>query len=211
MAGIGNSILFAQGMRLQPSTSQDILQMRQASTDIARINYTGDPETNVAANPGSLCHDPVSGNVYVKDSGTGNTGWIQIPLPTSGTFTPVITGDIGSPTVTYGSQIGRYYRIGNLVQFNITVSYTAMSGGSGNGVIGTLPFVAENIPDQVTSILGNSLEETIQQSTVTWFLAANQATMTGVIAGSPLDITYLEGALGLAPEVFLYASGIYRV
>jgi len=77
-AGIQNKINFSQGEKLKPSTAEDILGMQESSTDVSKINYTGDPEGSVSANPSSLCHDPVSGNIYLKESGTGNTGWIQL-------------------------------------------------------------------------------------------------------------------------------------
>lgn len=78
MAGFDNEVLFCLGERLLPSNAQEILLMQQQSTDVARINYTGNPNGNVAANPSSLCHDPVSGNVYFKQTGTGNTGWVIV-------------------------------------------------------------------------------------------------------------------------------------
>jgi len=75
MAGIQNEIIFSQGERLLTSTPEDILEMQNLVTDISRINYSGNPEGNVAANPSSLCHDPTTGNFYIKLTGTGNTGW----------------------------------------------------------------------------------------------------------------------------------------
>lgn len=83
MAGIQNKILFSDGEKLQTSSAADILQMQELSTDISRINYVGNPEGNVSANPSSLCHDPVSGNTYLKITGTGNTGWVL-----NGMFSP---------------------------------------------------------------------------------------------------------------------------
>lgn len=81
MAGIQNTTLFSQGERLQTSSAQDIAEMQTDATDVSRINYTGDPEGNVSANPSSLSHDPVSGNIYQKQTGTGNTGWASIGSP----------------------------------------------------------------------------------------------------------------------------------
>ena len=49
--------------------------MQRTATDISKINYTGSPEGVISANPGSLSQDPVSGNIYQKILGTGNTGW----------------------------------------------------------------------------------------------------------------------------------------
>ena len=78
MAGIQNTIVFSQGEKLQTSSADDIAEMQRDASDVARINYVGDPNGNVAANPSSLCHDPVSGEVYIKKTGTGNTGWEEI-------------------------------------------------------------------------------------------------------------------------------------
>jgi len=78
MAGIQNTIIFSQGERLQASNAQDIAEMQTEATDVSRINHTGDPEGVVSANPSSLSHDPVSGSIYQKQSGTGNTGWAEI-------------------------------------------------------------------------------------------------------------------------------------
>ncbi len=77
MSGFDNEVVVSIGERLQPSTSQAILLMQKNPTDVSRINFTGDPEGSVSANPGSLCHDPVGGQVYRKATGTGNTGWRQ--------------------------------------------------------------------------------------------------------------------------------------
>lgn len=96
MAGIENNITFSQGHKLQPSTAQDILNMQRDSDDISLINYTGDPEGAVSANPGSLCHDPVAGILYLKSTGTSNTGWAQVG--TSAALT--ITADSGGPQGT---------------------------------------------------------------------------------------------------------------
>jgi|SRR6185436_6681354 len=78
MAGIQNTTLFSQGERLQTSSAQDISEMQTDATDVSRINYTGNPEGVVSANPSSMSHDPVSGNIYQKQTGTGNTGWALI-------------------------------------------------------------------------------------------------------------------------------------
>lgn len=101
MAGFDNEVLYVNGERLEPSQALSIILMQQAATDVARINYTGDPEGNVAANPSSLCHDPSSGLIYRKVSGTGNTGWEQIP-DSSQTLLQVTT-DSGIATVNAGN------------------------------------------------------------------------------------------------------------
>lgn len=94
MAGFENTIVFSSGEKLSPSSSDDISRMQENSTDVSRINHTGNPEGAVSANPGSLCHDPVSGIIYYKATGTGNTGWNSLVLPAGNVViaTPVISG-----------------------------------------------------------------------------------------------------------------------
>ncbi|MNL43192.1 hypothetical protein D3C87_1656970 [compost metagenome] len=37
--------------------------------------FAGNPESNVTAPPGCICADITNGVIYVKKTGTGNTGW----------------------------------------------------------------------------------------------------------------------------------------
>jgi len=101
MAGIENNIVFGGGFKLEVSSSRDISDMQRASTDVSRINHTGSPEGVISANPSSLSHDPVAGIVYIKSSGTGNTGWSAISLA-SGTVTSV-SGTLNRITSTGGT------------------------------------------------------------------------------------------------------------
>jgi hypothetical protein len=78
MAGINNNVPFGNGYRLEPSGAREFQLMQQASTNVGTYNVTGSPEGVVPANPSSLCHDPVSGILYRKNSGTGNTGWVVV-------------------------------------------------------------------------------------------------------------------------------------
>lgn len=52
--------------------------MQKEVDDVSFINHTGNPEGVVSANPSSESHDPVSGIIYRKSTGTGNTGWVQV-------------------------------------------------------------------------------------------------------------------------------------
>ena len=67
-----------------------------------------------------------------------------------GTWTPVLGGTSGDPTVSYDIQKGWYQKIGNLVCFGGRLQWntSGSSGGSGDGVIKTLPFTAGG-PSQV--------------------------------------------------------------
>lgn len=96
MSGFDNEVVVSIGERLEPSSAQAIGIMQTLSTDVARINFTGNPNGSVTANPSSLSHDPVSGNVYFKQTGTGNTGWVLIG--SGGGFLDAFSAYKSSPT-----------------------------------------------------------------------------------------------------------------
>jgi hypothetical protein len=56
-----------------------------------------------------------------------------------GTFTPTITGTTTAGTGTYGSQDGRYTKIGRVVNYQIYISWSAHTG-TGNMDLSGLPF-----------------------------------------------------------------------
>src|SRR6187549_2384478 len=84
MSGFDNEVLYATGERLQPSNAQAILTMQDTANDVSRINHVGDPNGVVAANPSSISHDPTSGFLWLKISGTGTTVWERIFAEPSG-------------------------------------------------------------------------------------------------------------------------------
>ena len=63
-----------------------------------------------------------------------------------GTFTPAL---VNAPSATFNQQIGKYTKIGELVQIHINLSISNLGGGSGDTVISGLPFTAVNSPSNV--------------------------------------------------------------
>jgi len=116
MAGFDNEVMFALGERLQASTAQAITLMQQTATDVSNVNFSGNPNGTVAANPSSLSHDPTSGNLWLKATGTGNTGWVLITSGGSTTF----TADSGSATPAAG----------NINIFGLSGSKTSATGST---------------------------------------------------------------------------------
>lgn len=45
---------------------------------VVQTRYAGTPESNVTASPGAQCADTTNGKLYVKATGTGNTGWVAL-------------------------------------------------------------------------------------------------------------------------------------
>jgi hypothetical protein len=58
-----------------------------------------------------------------------------------GTWTPTIIGTTTAGTATYATALGRYTKIGRMVQIEIVLSWSAGTG-TGNLGIGNLPFTA---------------------------------------------------------------------
>ena len=79
----------------------------------------------------------LSGGVYLGGTGAAN----KLDDYEEGTFTPVFGASTTDPSVTYGAiNSGSYVKVGSLVMLNITLQFTAQSGGSGAAVIRGLPF-----------------------------------------------------------------------
>lgn len=134
MAGFDNEVLYCIGERLQASSAQAVYLMQKLASDVSRINHTGSPSGAVSANPSSLCHDPVSGKVYIKVLGTGSAGWSPIFPVADGQL--IIGSALGLPTastLTAGAGIG----ITNGSN-SITISNTA-GGFSWHEVTSVLP------------------------------------------------------------------------
>lgn len=60
-----------------------------------------------------------------------------------GTWTPIFTGSVSNPTVTYSKQEGRYVKVGKMVLAQFDLRWTAKSGGSGALFISGLPFTSD--------------------------------------------------------------------
>ena len=88
-----------------------------------------------------------TGNVIVETAGKGidfsANGGDVLSQYDEGTYTPVFTASSSNPTVTYGLQRGKYVRVGNVVTVSAFISWSAISGGSGDLRI-SLPFAGES-------------------------------------------------------------------
>lgn len=65
-----------------------------------------------------------------------------------GTWTPIIVGQSTAGTGTYGSQVGRYTKVGNLVTVQCLLSWTAHTG-TGSMILGGLPFTSSGVSSLV--------------------------------------------------------------
>ncbi len=192
MSGFDNEVLYSIGERLEPSSQQAIGLMQKGSSDVSRVNTIGSPEGVVSANPASLDHDPSTGQVYIKRSGVGNTGWSQILTSTTGVL-PVPNGGTGKSTfVPFSVVAGGTTTTTPLQQ----VSGVGTSGQllTSNGA-GLLPTWQAAPSGGITTINGNSGSAT--GSTVTISTITNSGTSTFIASGSSSTLQFHDAGLNV--------------
>lgn len=127
----------------------------------------------------------------------------------TGIFTPVLSGTTtaGAGTYTANTVIGRYARVGNLVTFNLTLSWTAHTG-TGNMVIQGLPIASLNVANFNTPV-------TVYYNGI---LVTASNIIGGYIAPTSTNITLTQVAASGAPIAVpmdavgtLYISGTYFI
>jgi len=167
MAGFDNEVMFAPGERLETSNAQSIQLMQDGiASNVSRINFVGDPNGLVAANPSSICHDPVSGFFYLKVSGTGNTVWSRI-LPstsTTNTLTPDFDFD-GTAATPVAPQAGNINVLSyNPSVANVTNTYNSTGAATGNFQVENKAWLTALVVDPSTTIGSRGTFSTIQSA-----------------------------------------------
>ena len=115
-----------------------------------------------------------------------------------GTWTPVFQGTGSNPTVSYNIQVGRYVKVGTVITVSCRLQTASTSGGSGNLLIGGLPFASVNVTSLFHSgaIGYSSLYTTVAPQTA--HLGAN-GTQASMICNSGADGRFsLQTAVGTA-------------
>lgn len=207
MSGFDNEVLYCTGERLELSSAQAITLMQQFSTDVSRVNNVGDPNNVVSANPSSICHDPISGFLYLKTSGVGTVGWTRI-LPSSSTmdsFTTDVSGPVvpagGVVTVT-GTNVYSDGTVGNTLTLNMqgaahtlfvaqgtqtpsinlptgsSLQILQSGGGAANPAWSTATYPATTTINQLLYSSANN--------TVSGLATANQSVLTTTLTGVPV-------------------------
>jgi hypothetical protein len=166
-----------------------------------------------------------SGTVVTKDTnGIASVNGIQFPATQSasanantlddyeeGTWTPVLQGGSTNPTISYNSQLGRYTKIGNTVNFVLFINVGSISGGSGNAQI-TLPFSALSgggggLDYTAISAWATGLNWAgVQFAPLVWE-ATNYISLTGITDNASYSQTAINGTMGGGTEIRL--SGTY--
>ena len=78
----------------------------------------------------------LSGDIYLGGTGSSNA----LSDYEEGTWTPVVAFGGGTSGITYGTQFGRYVKIGELVMLQCTISMSSKGSSSGAARIQGMPF-----------------------------------------------------------------------
>jgi hypothetical protein len=132
-------------------------------TSVANTQITGNiVSSQITSNPTFYGNVSVTGAIGVGGAAPTTSGsGITFPATQSassdantlddyeeGTFTPIVLGSTVAGTGTYGNQVAQYTKIGNRVSFNLYVTWSNLTGATGNLQVGGLPFT--------TSALGSN-------------------------------------------------------
>ena len=161
-----------------PLAGTEVLPIVQSSTtkQVSVANLTAGRAISATSVTAS------TGNFVVGTSGQGidfsstpGTGTSELFADyEEGTFTPTIVYS-GTNTPTYGSQLGRYTKIGRMVQVQIYLNWNE-NGSTGSVILGALPFTSVTSNARaVPSIISFGLLVTVVS--VTGFVNSNATTV----------------------------------
>lgn len=155
--GSGTFVITGTGLPFVTGTTISSTVANQLNTDLATglsTAVTKDGQTTTTASiPFAL---GLSANALVNISNAA-AGQIQFPPIQNasanantlddyeeGTFAPTLTFGGGSTGMFFNSQLGTYTKIGDTVNFRITLILFAKGSSTGAALVGALPFTANN-------------------------------------------------------------------
>jgi hypothetical protein len=211
-----------------------ILYFATSGSEQARISSSGDFSIGTSSGGFKLnvngtgnFSGALSGTSATFSSGIGvggataTTGGIQFPATQvaiadannlddyeEGTFTPTIFyGGTNTPAYGAGGQLGRYTKIGRLVQVQIYLNWNE-NGSTGNVSIASLPFTSVNVTNRaIISCLSFGFTGLPTAMSITGFVQSNQSGITLYLndnAGTIVSATYTDG------DQDLYVTVVYE-
>jgi hypothetical protein len=124
----------------------------------------------------------------------------------TGTFTPVVAGTTSAGAGTYTTQVGRYTRLGNIVQVSIVLVWSAHTG-TGNTKITGLPFTSAGSGQGRTSVAPLLENFTYGAGIPQLFLSDSATEMNLYLQTSAAGVA----AIALDTAASIYASFTYAV
>ena len=125
MLRVGGTAEFSSGA----GGGTPVLRLTSTAGDVNAFVLVGSPEGVISDGPGSLSIDPTNGRLYLKRSGVGNTGWVQIDRCESGTYTATCTAITNLDAVSATGTL-RHMRVGDTVFVGGTINIDPTASGS---------------------------------------------------------------------------------
>ena len=213
------------------TTSNTAAQLAYIRATASGTHSAGDNPTDLvfATTPDGTSSVAEAGRItqsgaYILKGGTLNPGGIGITFPATqsassdantlddyeeGTWTPTITRNSSNPTITYGTQLGVYVKIGRIVYVSCNVNWSANTGGSGsNWFISGLPFTNTNGG-------ANYAQATIQDFNGITF-SASRTQFGGYVNSNETRLFLCSGGsnqstdnITVGSSGYMYMSGVY--
>ena len=141
----------------------------------------------------------------VRFGGTTSTDVNTLDFYQEGTFTPVIAGSTTAGAGTYTAQVGFYTRVGNTVDFTLTVTWTAHTG-AGNLLVTGLPFTSNATGNRIYSVSVLSSNLTFTGQLAGWINNSQTRVDIGVQTSGAAN-----ASLALDTAATLWITGTYQV
>jgi hypothetical protein len=118
------------------------IEFRTNNTERARIPSTGGIQSVNSISVGNATPSASGAGITFPATQSASSDANTLDDYEEGTFTPIIVGSSTAGTASYSTQIGRYTRIGRMVQFECAVEYSSGTG-TGNLRVSGLPFTCQ--------------------------------------------------------------------
>jgi hypothetical protein len=154
---------------VRSNATTGILQIAGPATAATRIMTVPDANFTAARTDAaqSFTGDQTlsTGNLVIGTSGKGidfsatpGTGTSELLADyEEGNWTPVLVFGVGSTGITYGTQQGRYTKVGRTVTIRFEIALTSKGSSTGEASITGLPFAAANLNSMAVYLYSNFL------------------------------------------------------
>ena len=157
------------------------------------------------------------GNLIIGTSGKGidfsatpGTGTSELFADyEEGDFTPTIAGSGTSGTGTYTTQVGKYTKVGRTVSFEVTLTWTNLTGATGILVMNGLPFTSANVAGLATPV--TTIADSVALAAGYYMQNFIFANSTQVAIRQFPSGNGTAAAVGLVTSGTIYLSGTYIV
>lgn len=148
-----------------------------ATTGLLHGGNTAVPTWSLLVNADVSASAAIAGSKLqaATSSNTGTINWYE-----EGTFTPAVTATGTSGTVTHGTQVGAFTRIGRRVYFTLSVTWTNWTGSPTGAIqVGGLPYAHKNTANLIPAYVVLSDNVNLPASGL-WIVGQGVVNGTGV-------------------------------